>query len=730
MIVKIRNMLPVNEVNQTNLWQALIRHWLAAIMVAVGVFTLTVIQVFRETPKYKSESFILIANRTAVPVVSSNESSSNDSNELEYDLSTDIKILKSPSLLAKVIKKLPAPYRDVTVQQIEANLFLGQEAQTTNVLIVAYTDPNPQKAKAILEAMVSTYVVYSQESKRSPVTNAIRFIEEKLPAARAELNRSSSALAAFRSKYYTDNPDSEAASEFKTTLEKQTAQAEITLQQTQQQYQELQRQIAATGQNPNYIVTDTILSQDTTYNNLITQLGTIKIQLALEESRYQPNHPIILELGDQQKEIQQLLNNHIRKVIGTNQSLAADKNLAQGGIQQNLTRQLLETQLNLQTQTKQLNELRKQEAQAAANFKQTVQLQQQYRELERQYQLNTQSLDNFLAKLQELKIREAQDLSSWKVLEPPFLPTAPTSPKIKISLLQGAIVGIFLGLGTAYLLEKNDQRIRNLQDVQNLLELPLLGTLPKIGSNPLALRLGKTQSSQLAPFTEAIRSLALDLLFQHSPSKERGKLLTIISSVSGEGKTTVACNLGLALAELGKRVLIVDTALNQPSVHRVFGLSNTDGLSTAITTNVPWEKLIKSVPNLHSESSFNSIKTPFLAHTLTSFEQNHELIQYPDIMTSGPTSAHSISWLASQKLFQLFLQWQQTYDYILIDTIAITEAADARSIIPHVDGVIFVVGLECVIRSMLDRTKEILQGNQEKVLGLVINRFSDPIFHH
>ncbi|ACK73832.1 lipopolysaccharide biosynthesis protein (plasmid) [Gloeothece citriformis PCC 7424] len=738
-----------NTCEDINLWRAIRHHWIPTILVTLGVFGANVYQTSQETPIYQSDALILVANQVSVPVVNSEDDSL--SNEVD---STEIEILKSPTLLAKVSKKLAPGYQDLGVHQIASNLSLSQP-NNTNVLTVSYRDTDPQRAKAVVEALVSTYINYAKESQRSPVTNAIRFIEQQLPEARAALNQSSSALTEFRRKHNLDNPDSNAqlASQTKQQSKERVAEAEIALNLTEQKYQQLQRQITEVGQDPSTAIIDSVLSQDSAYQSLLTQLREIEIQYTLEKTRYASEHPILQDLKDRRDEIKRLLENHVQNLIGTQKSRLADKTVASGDIQQDLANQLLQTRIDLAVQKKQLNELRQIETQANLNFQRIVQLQQEYRELERQYQFNSQAVDDFLKKLQELRVREAQETSSWKLLEPPEVPTVSTANPRR-QLLLALVAGSILGIGTAFLLDKADKRLKDVDKVKKIAGLPMLGVIPKVDQKSL---IGKSQeielSSKADAFTEALRSLALVLQFQKSSSHSQStkKIIAITSSVDGEGKTTITYNLGLALAELGQRVLIVDANLNQPAIHQVFQLPNTSGLSTAIATDIPWLELIQShspknlrivsdcqenINSLQSSSqtiAVNGTKSIF-ARVLTSptapinqesgtLEQRYQklVLSQPDILTSGPVPATPLAWLASEKMMQMLDQWRKAYNYVLIDTPSLTELADAQSLTPKVDEVILTVDMELITDSMLTETIEILRRNQSNISGLVIN---------
>lgn len=724
----------------TNLLTAIRRRWLPAIAVGVTVFAGVAAHTFTRTPTYKSELLILAANKPPVSVAPDQQGASNSSEE--KDLSVDIQILRSRPLVGRALQNLDGAYDNLSVGQVMGNLSIRPDSNG-NVLTVSYTDTVPERAQAVLEALGPTYVAYSLESRRSQATNAIKFIESQLPGAKKALNSTSSDISNFRKTYNFVDPNdyAESVSSGQQSLQQQISEAELALNLTRRQYQELQRQMGQVGQNTATAVTDSVLSQDATYQDLVNQLRQIEAQYAMESLRFQDSYPGLQALKAQRDEVRRLLQQQTQRVIGGKASQAANKTSTSGALAQELSQQLLQLQTNLATQTTQLSGLRQAEAAASSQFKQIPALQQQYAELQRQYNLNSATVDSFLEQLRSLRIVEAQETTPWKILEAPYLPSQPISPNIRQGLMMGLLAGTLLGLGIALLLERLDQRIKEVEEIKALLDLPLLGAIPKANVKDLAASYGDSYLSRnFNSFTESIRSLALNL--PHFRSTQGGKIFALTSSIPGEGKTTVTYNLGLALAELGKRVLIVDADLHNPSIHVVSQLPNVVGLSTAIATDQPWQRLIHSSPFKDAEmnlpvpknelpqlvSSVNSdgtlsLNNPSLPHAYgKQVVQTRSIVgQRPDILTAGPSPLNPIAWLSSARMTELLEEWTQAYDYVLIDTPPVVGVADAQSLAARVDGMILVVGVDQATRSAVTRAMELLMGTRCNLPGMVVN---------
>ena len=724
--------------SSTNWWTAIRKHWLAATLTTTVVFAGVSYLMLRGPNLYRTQSLILIGNKVSVPLVASEESTSGGENADSF--LTEIEVLKSQSLVSKAIQKLDSAYQEITPGMVYQNLRLIQP-KGTKVLSISYDDTDPIRAKAFLEALVSTYLDYGRSSQLSPVTNAIQFIEKRLPQAQADLEKSSQELTNFRVR--NNFGDGEVAINLaysqKENFRQKIVEAELNLYQTQQQYEALQIQVQSLQQDSRTLLADAVLSQNSTYQSILQQLQTLNIQYQSEKVLYTSEHPRLKLLKEQIDELNQLLAKSSGNIIGSQKSLMASKKIATGGILQALASQLSELQISLLTQQKQLPQLRSQEKIANLDLDRLLKLQQTYRTLQRREAANTQTVEAFTQKLQELRIREAQETSVWKVIEPPMLSPVSFNENRNRGIALALLAGVLAGTAIALWLEKFERRFRSIQELKEMISFPILGVIPKAQGQVSILN---NSQAGLLPFTEAIRSLALCLSLK--TSNGIGQVVAIAAATKGEGTTTMTYNLGLVLAELGKRVLIVDTNLADPQIHQVFSLSNTQGLSTAIATDLTWQSFVQSVSPEKTEtlpysknyldfspeespngarSSPNNVSTQLLTESSVLTTKVPPAIgqRYPDILTAGPEINNSFLWLTSPKMELMLEQWRRVYDYILMDTSALSELADAQSIIPKVDEVAFVVNLKRADRSVVLETLENLRINHSQIAGIIVN---------
>jgi polysaccharide biosynthesis transport protein len=680
--------------SKTNLWQTLRRRWLVVAIVSLTAFSASALSTSRKIPRYQSETLILIKNNS-LPVLSG--TGGNNESVVYEDLSTEIQVLKSRALVSQAMSQLESPYKGLTADAVVGNLYIGQPNKT-GILIVSYADTEPPRTKAVLDALGKTYVKYSLERKRSRATNAIKLIEEQLPDAKKKLNESSQALKAFRQEYGLLDPESYGTNllQRQQSLEEEARQTRSVLEQTQRQYQELTRQVSQFGQDPATAVSESILSQNRAYQSLLERLQDLDAQLAQERIRLQENHPRIENLKFLREQTNSALQNQIRLVLGNKGSQALTKNRRPqpGETQQNLANQLLQLQSKLAIESARLNNIIRAQGEVANRFQQIPYLEQTYLQLQGDFRRNTDNVNYFLTKLQELKIAEAQDVSSWQILEPAYVPSTPISPDYKKDLMMGLAIGSLLGCSSALLLERLDRTIKTTERVKELAAIPLIGTIPKLtqkGKNKLPIVVEESRSDRRSYFTESLRSLAISLEFWDSTRNLQ--ILAFTSAIPKEGKTTLTYNLGLVLADLGQKVLLIDSNLDEPTLHEIIQRSNDFGLTTILSTTRPWREAIHyNIP-----------------------------CQKLDVMTSGSPVDNPVSLLLSDKMKRLLTEWKQAYDYVLIDTPAILSFTEAQSLASRVDGLVLVVGLERCTPKELTRAVEIVRANASNPARMVVN---------
>ncbi|NUN65819.1 polysaccharide biosynthesis tyrosine autokinase [Pseudanabaena biceps] len=686
-------------------FRVLRKRWIAIVAVSATVFAGTTYYTFTRTPQYRSAAALLINNSTIavsdiqVPGLPGSSS---------INLGTEIGILKSRPLIEIAVAKMRQSPSAGTYKEIDAGTIMGgldiRPEREALILRLTYTDSDPKRAREVLNALSETYVEYSLNDRRTKSSTAIKFIQEKLPQVKAQLDKSALAVTQFRKTYNIVDPDTYAESVYKMreALETQAQDLQIRIAQVQRQYEILSRQV---GKTPDQAIGGAILQQDIPYQALVKQFQEVETNYFLERTRFREDYPTVLALKDRRDELYRLLETRAQSVVGgkngANANLANEPN---SPIQQGLATQLFDSQTTLAVSQAQLESIRSAQSQVSQAFSSIPQIQQRFVEIQRQLALDTSTYNKLTEKLEELRISEAQEISSWRVLEPPLIPTRPSSPDIEKNLITGAFGGLVLGVLAALALNRLDQRIREVEEVKEIIDVPLLASIPmtEVASLSAMISQGILPSSSYYAFKEALSSLALNLRYLGTDNMM--KVIAFTSSVPSEGKSTLTYNLSTILSALGYRVLLVDAGMRKPTVHKLSKLNNKTGLSTALATPTPWQDLIQIADekgNLH-------------------------------VMTSGSIPPNPILLLESNKMTALIQEWRQEYDYVLVDTPPVIGITDAQCLSSKVDTFILVAAINRSTRGGISKALEVLSSARANVSGLLINMISstDSEYHY
>lgn len=278
------------------------------------------------------------------------------------------------------------------------------------------------------------------------------------------------------------------------------------------------------------------------------------------------------------------------------------------------------------------------------------------------------------------------------VLAPATLPEAPVSPNIPMNILLAAAAGLVLAGGVILLLEYLDDTLKDHEDARRILDLAALGVISRMdGVHEPGDRL-ITLKHPRAPVSEAYRVLRTNLRF--SGIQNPGGVLLVTSANPGEGKTTTAANLAVALAQGGKRVILVDTDLRRPSQHTLFGLSNEVGLSHLfMEEGFTTEQVMQAtgVPGLH-------------------------------VITSGPVPPNPAEVLDSKLMGTTLDELRARADLVILDSPPVLAVADASIMGATASGTLLVVDAGRTRSDAARRAVETLHASKTRILGVVLNK--------
>jgi capsular exopolysaccharide synthesis family protein len=329
-----------------------------------------------------------------------------------------------------------------------------------------------------------------------------------------------------------------------------------------------------------------------------------------------------------------------------------------------------------------------------------------YENLKREVEVNRQLYEAMNQKAKEAGIASAIRPSNIRMITTAMPPSRPFKPNVPLNLGLGLFVGLTCGIAYVVASSQMDRKLRVPGDVELHLNLPELGAIPGaargisrklIGSN------GHRRGFELAAwdeklslFSESFRATLTSLLFAGGASASPG-VFVVTSPLAGEGKTTVASNLGVALAEIDRCVLLVDADLRGPALHRVFSLDNDRGLSTllgdghALDATAVKEQIQQThIPNLF-------------------------------VLAAGPPVDRVSSLLHTERMAQLLGRLRDTFDHVIVDAPPSLLFADARIIARPTDGVVLVLRANRTSWPIAQAAVQRLQMDGVPILGTVLN---------
>lgn len=685
-------------------WLILKRHWLPASAVFGSVVALTAISLLFQKPIYEAQGKLLFRKTSTTPSLTGVGKEMGELSTLQDQnnpVDTEAEVIRSGPIIQKAINRLAL--KDRGGKTLKTEQFLKKlevkDIKKTDVLEVSYQDTNAERAAAVVNTVMAAYLENNLLSNRTEAVAAREFVQKQLPQAEASLHKAELALRQFQENNKVVALDEEAKSAvgMVADLQKQMTATETGLADAKAQSELLKKQL---GKNLQSAGSVTSISQFPAVQDVLKEIQQVESQLAVARSRFREDFPTVVGLKRRKASLEQLLQQRLKQVLGNKKQIAPAK-LQNSGFDQKLTEDFVRAEarrLGLSSQRAAL-------ADVQANYKQRLntlpKLEQKQRQLERQLQASQSTYLLLLQKLQEIRIAENQNMGNARVIAAAIVPDDPVAPRKALYLVTGVLLGGLLAVATALVLETTDKSIKTVEDAKRLFRFTLLGVIPALKkSEKVSLRDGDLErstpelivrDSPSSPFSQAYRMLQANLKFLNSDKQVQ--TIVVTSSVPKEGKSTVSANLAVAMAQLGRKVLLVDADMHRPLQDKIWELPNHLGLSNIIVGQAEPRTAIKKITaNLH-------------------------------VLTSGVIPPNPMALLDSQRMASLVEVFSANYDYIIIDTPALNAAADAAIVGKMADGILLVVRPCVVDTASAARAKEFLEQSGQRVLGQVINGF-------
>jgi polysaccharide biosynthesis transport protein len=321
----------------------------------------------------------------------------------------------------------------------------------------------------------------------------------------------------------------------------------------------------------------------------------------------------------------------------------------------------------------------------------------QLQELQREVDTSRELYDIFFTRMKSVSETGGFEKPHARILDRAMVPTFPVKPNKRLSITLAFILGIMLGCGIAVLLDMLDNTIKNPDDVQDKLHAPLLGTLPKMKLD----KNGEFKQFWQQPqgqFAEALRTVRTGVVL--SGLDDPAKIIVVTSTVPGEGKSTVALNLGAALAQM-ENTLVIGGDLRRPSLARKCSLTpNHPGLTHFVSGTAKLDDCIEHLPELNLY-----------------------------VMPAGIIPPNPLEMISSKKFVQALKYLRERFDRIVIDSAPVQAVSDAMVLASNADSVIYVVKADATSATQVQKGIASIVGSNEPLTGVVLNMFDAKKAH-
>jgi polysaccharide biosynthesis transport protein len=691
------------EIDFEKYWSVLKRRWLPGVLACGSMIGLSIYMTSRQTPIYQSEGALLFK-------ASPNPSLTGIKNELgQFEtvnnksdpLSTQAEVVKSLPVAEATVKALNLKDEDgkpMSAQRLLSGLDV-RPLSGTDLLQVTYVAEDSKMAAKVVNQVMLEYINNNVISNRATAVAARKFIANQLPETEKIVNRAEVALRNFKEVNGVVSLKEEASASVQamSNLDTQIVQVQAKLEQVDTQVAALRNQV---GMGVDAALAMNTLNQAAGVQTALTELQKVQTDLAAQRSLYRGGHPAIAQLERKESSLKGLLQSRVAQSIGSNVAVTPGQ-LQIGTLRQSQIGQLAQAQVERLSLARQVEALSTAQAAYIDRSSSMPALEKTQRELERQLDAAQTTYNTLLTKLQEVQVVENQDVGNARIISTAVASGTPISPKLQMNLIMGTGAGMVLGLITAFLLDALDRSVKNLKEARSLFGYTLLGIIPHVSSRHKFLAFGSADEtvprvlSQETPHygaQEAYQMLQANLKFLSSDHEI--KTIVITSSARKEGKSTVAANLAVAISQVRKRVLLIDADMRHPMQHHIWNLTNAAGLSNLIVNQVELGQVTNAV-----------------SATL-------------DVMTCGVIPPNPLSLFDSKRMVKLIEEFNQIYDFVIIDAPPVIGTADASVLSKMTNGTLLVVQPGVVNAAIGKAAKQFLAQSGQTVLGMVANNIN------
>ncbi|MGI6296576.1 MAG: polysaccharide biosynthesis tyrosine autokinase [Armatimonadota bacterium] len=566
---------------------------------------------------------------------------------------------------------------------------VGEKGTTTDIIRLTIKMPNGHDSPFLANAVAVAFAESYQDKSRADTRTYEHFLKTSKQEAKVKLDVLREEIAQYKDNHKVVSIDAETGTAISSIagLRAAKSEAEAAVKEAQAASANVDLQMVTQP-----LVSDQLLPAEMNPRavKLEEQLMQAEVDLRMIAQRYKPKH----ELYQAAEKRIEILKDKIAEEGPSYSSPVLNE------IHQALLRKKSDAQYSLATAQARLQAVDNSLAEAEERVRKLSDSQPQYVELMTEYAQAEATYKMLSEKHDQAVIAEKEFTRTGSIVpygwahysQGPIV----QGPSRKSLLVYGFVLSLIVGVLAAVWLDSIDNRMRHASDVEKMLELPVLGVTPQlVVRDGMLPRL--THLYPLSPMAESYKILRTNVLFALRDNPFR--TLMIATGRPGQGATTTVCNLAIALAQIGKRVILIDADMRKPSLHRFFDIPNAAGLSTLLQGKGTL------VDACHTTEVENLIVIP-----------------------AGPQPMNPSELLGSEAMHELVSSLQDKCDLVLFDTPSTIVFSDSPMLANWVDAVLMVVSANQVPRGTEVHTRDLLRKARANIIGVAVNRMpSDTV---
>jgi succinoglycan biosynthesis transport protein ExoP len=543
--------------------------------------------------------------------------------------------------------------------------------RNSRLVTISFEGRDPVLLAQIVNSLAEAYINRAIELKLDATQTAMQWLRDKVGAERKKLEQAEWALQAFRKRENILSPQGgeEVLVKKIVALNDIYVQTRVKRLEIDSQTQMLQR----VAKDPQLAEAFPLVMQNQFIETLKTNAATLQSNLSELSGRYNLNHP-----GLQHKEAQ----------------LRALKGNMNQGVEQ--IRRSIEMQSQLaRAMEEYIQKLLDEAKQEVVAFNQKA---MQYGVLQREVQAQNEIYNLLLKRLNETGVTEQLRVGNASLIDPAEVPAVPVKPRKTLNTLLGLLIGFGVGLSIAWGLTALDTNVHTPDDLAQDLGFAFLGSIVRFRIRPKERGQGElvVQARPHSLEAEVFRTVRTNIMLARSELRSKALLLT--SATPKEGKTLVTANLAVALAQAGRKVLLVDADMRKPCLGQFF----------------------------HTSAAEFGVKRPGLSQLLQGAASLDEVthptaVERLSLIPCSTPPAYPSELLESEQLAVLIASAKERYDFVLFDSPPLMAVTDAAILAARVDGVVLVVKSDAIPRELLRHAMARLADVKATVVGSVLN---------